>query len=142
MTRYFMSVQEAVQLVLQAGALARGGEVFTLDMGEPVKILDLARRLIRLSGRVPDKEIEIQISGVRAGEKLREDLFDASEESVTSSHPSIMVSRPIAPDRATMRLGIWELEMLARESTREELAERMKEIAGRPLAVENMRTSA
>jgi len=142
MTRYFMSVQEAVQLVLQAGALARGGEVFTLDMGEPVKILDLARRLIRLSGRVPDKEIEIQISGVRAGEKLREDLFDASEESVTSSHPSIMVSRPIAPDRATMRLGIWELEMLARESTREELADRMKEIAGRPLAVENMRSSA
>ena len=142
MTRYFMSVEEAVQLVLQAGALARGGEVFTLDMGEPVKILDLARRLIRLSGHVPDKEVEIQITGVRAGEKLREDLFDATEESVKSSHPSIMVSRPLAPDRASMRLGIWELEMLARESTREELAMRMKEIALSPMAVENLRSSA
>ena len=142
MTRYFMSVEEAVQLVLQAGALAQGGEVFTLDMGEPVKIVDLARRLIRMSGRVPGREIEIQFTGIRAGEKLREDLFDATEESVTSSHPSIMVSRPIAPDRATMRLGIWELEMLARESTREELAVRMKEIAGSPLAVENLRSNA
>lgn len=138
MTRYFMSVEESVQLVLQAGALARGGEVFTLDMGEPVNILDLARRLIRLSGRVPDKEIEIKITGVRPGEKLCEDLFDATEESVKSSHPSIMVSRPIAPDRATMRLGIWELEMLARESSREELANRIKEIAGQPLAVEKL----
>jgi FlaA1/EpsC-like NDP-sugar epimerase len=142
MTRYFMSVEEAVQLVLQAGALARGGEVFTLDMGEPVKILDLARRLIRLSGRVPDREIEIQITGVRPGEKLEEDLFDYTEESIASSHPSITVSRPIAPDRATMRLGIWELEMLARESTREELARRMKEIAGRPMGVENLRSTA
>ena len=135
MTRYFMSVEEAVQLVLQAGALARGGEVFTLDMGEPVNILDLARRLIRLSGRIPDKEIEIQITGTRPGEKLREDLFDATEESVASSHPSIMVSRPIAPDRATMRLGIWELEKLARDSTSEELADRMKAIAGQPMVV-------
>jgi FlaA1/EpsC-like NDP-sugar epimerase len=142
MTRYFMSVQEAVQLVLQAGALARGGEVFTLDMGEPVNILDLARRLIRLAGRIPDREIEIQITGTRPGEKLCEDLFDATEESMASSHPSIMVSRPVAPDRATMRLGIWELEKLAHESTPEELAGRLKEIAARPMAVENLRPSA
>jgi FlaA1/EpsC-like NDP-sugar epimerase len=126
MARYFMSVQEAVLLVLQASALSQGGEVFTLDMGEPVNILQLARKLIRLSGRVPDRDIPIEFVGVRPGEKLLEDLVDPSEESVSSEHPSIVVSRPPRPDRPLLRQAVRELEALAQRGRRDELAARMK----------------
>jgi FlaA1/EpsC-like NDP-sugar epimerase len=129
MARYFMSNQEAVQLVLQAAALSRGGEVFTLDMGEPVYIIDLARRLIRLSGRVPNKDIPITITGKRAGEKLVEDLIDPAEQPASSSHPSILVSRPPRPDRAALRRALWELEALMVDGTPEELSERLKSLA-------------
>src|SRR5919198_1200665 len=79
MPRYFMSVEEAVQLVLQAAALSEGNEVFTLDMGEPVRILDVAERLIRLSGRIPGRDVPIVITGVRPGEKLVEDIVAPGE---------------------------------------------------------------
>jgi len=134
MTRYFMSVQEAVQLVLQAGALSAGGEVFTLDMGEPVNILDLGRRLVRLTGRVPGKDIQIRIVGARPGEKIVEDLSDSDEEQIPSKHPSIVVSRPCVPNPAALRHALRELEALAREDRNEELAARMKELAVRALA--------
>ena len=74
MTRYFMTIPEASQLVLQAGAMGKGGEVFLLDMGEPVKIIDLARNMIRLSGLEPDKDIHIKITGLRPGEKKYEEI--------------------------------------------------------------------
>jgi len=129
MARFFMSIQEAVRLVLQAAALARGGEVFTLDMGEPVNILDLARRVIRLSGRVPDRDVSIAIVGARPGEKLVEDLVDPAEVPVPSGHPGIVVSRPAIPDRATLRRALRELEGLALEGRSAELGDRMKELS-------------
>jgi len=133
MTRYFMSIQEAVQLVLQAAAISQGGEVLTLDMGTPVNILDLARKLIRLTGRVPDRDVPIVIVGPRPGEKLVEDLLDPEEEPLPSSHPSILVSRPPVPDRPALRRALRELEALLGQGDGAGLGARMKALAGRAL---------
>ncbi|MCB9591649.1 MAG: polysaccharide biosynthesis protein [Sandaracinaceae bacterium] len=93
MTRYFMTIPEACQLVLQAGSMGRGGEIFILDMGEPVKIVDLARDLIRLSGLRPDVDIPIHFTGVRPGEKLFEELSSDAESADETHHPKIFVGR-------------------------------------------------
>jgi len=93
MRRYFMTIPEAVQLVLQAGALGNGQELFMLDMGEPVKIVDLARDLIRLSGLQEDTDIEIRFSGMRPGEKLYEEMFFSHEVAVPTAHPKILCAR-------------------------------------------------
>jgi FlaA1/EpsC-like NDP-sugar epimerase len=96
-TRYFMTIPEAAQLVLQAGAMARGGEVFVLDMGEPVKIIDLARRMVELSGMTvrdevtPNGDISIAITGLRPGEKLYEELLIGDNPTATV-HPRIMMA--------------------------------------------------
>ena len=92
MTRYFMTIPEAVQLVIEAGAMASGGEIFVLDMGEPVKITDLARDLIRLHGYEPDKDIKISFTGIRPGEKLYEELFSAREQMAATMHDRIYIS--------------------------------------------------
>ena len=126
MTRYFMSVEEAVQLVLQAGALARGGEVFTLEMGEPVNILELALKLIRLSGRVPGRDIAVQVIGARPGEKQHEELIDDDEAPIPSGHPGIVVATPPAPDAAVLRRHLREMEELAHQGRLDELAELLR----------------
>jgi FlaA1/EpsC-like NDP-sugar epimerase len=90
MRRYFMTIPEAVQLVLQAGALGHGGELFVLDMGEPVKIVDLANDLLRLSGLEAGVDIEIAFAGVRPGEKLYEEVFFGGEDIRTTSHPKVL----------------------------------------------------
>lgn len=92
--RYFMTITEAVTLVMQAGAMAFGGEIFVLDMGEPVKIDELARNLIKLSGFVPDEDIEIKYTGLRAGEKLYEELLMAEEGLKNTEHKKIFIGRP------------------------------------------------
>jgi len=94
-TRYFMTIPEAAQLVIQAGAMAKGGDVFMLDMGQPVKIMDLARRMIELSGLIvrdeqnPDGDVEIEITGLRPGEKLYEELL-IGDNPQSTLHPRIM----------------------------------------------------
>jgi FlaA1/EpsC-like NDP-sugar epimerase len=91
-TRYFMLIPEAAQLVIQAGAMGRGGEIFVLDMGEPVRIIDLASDLIRLSGLRVGEDIEVEITGLRPGEKLYEELYDTGETRHQTTHPKIMVA--------------------------------------------------
>ena len=93
MRRYFMTIPEAVQLVLQAGALGKGGELFMLDMGEPVKVVDLARDLIRLSGLVEGEDIEIEFTGIRPGEKLYEEMFFSDELAERTEHPKVLRAR-------------------------------------------------
>ena len=93
MRRFFMTIPEAVQLVLQAGALGKGGELFMLDMGEPVKVVDLARDLIRLSGLKEGEDIEIKFTGIRPGEKLYEEMFFSDELAERTEHPKVLRAR-------------------------------------------------
>jgi FlaA1/EpsC-like NDP-sugar epimerase len=126
MIRYFMSVEEAVTLVLEAAALSSGGEVFTLEMGEPVGILDLARKLIRLSGRVPERDVAIVFTGARPGERLREELVDDAEDPVPAGRPGIVVSRPPPPDRPALHRTLADLERLARDGRLADLADGLR----------------
>lgn len=95
--RYFMSIPEAAQLVLQAGLMGKGGEIFVLDMGEPVRIVDLARDMIRLSGG-SEGEVAITFTGLRPGEKLYEELLGKDEESIPTSHPKVRIVRSSPPE--------------------------------------------
>jgi FlaA1/EpsC-like NDP-sugar epimerase len=92
-TRYFMTIPEAAQLILQAGGLGQGGEIFFLQMGTPVKIVDMARDLIELSGKRPDVDIEVVFTGLRDGEKLYEELITVGEDLLSTSHEKIMLVR-------------------------------------------------
>ncbi len=103
MTRYFMTIPEAVQLVIQAAALSRGGETFVLDMGAPVRIVDLATDLIRLSGLEPGRDIEIQFTGVRPGEKLFEELSTSAESLARTAHPKIFTGSYASPELVALR---------------------------------------
>jgi FlaA1/EpsC-like NDP-sugar epimerase len=92
-TRYFMTIPEACQLILEAGAMGQGGEIFIFDMGKDVKIVDLAKKMIRLSGFAPEKEIKIKFTGLRPGEKIREELLNTKENTLPTHHEKIMIAQ-------------------------------------------------
>jgi FlaA1/EpsC-like NDP-sugar epimerase len=105
-TRYFMTIPEACQLILQASVIGQGGEIFVLDMGEPVKIAYLAEQLIRLSGKKPGEDVEIVYTGLRPGEKLYEELFHDAEKLAETSHPKIMLARCRQVDRGALEQAL------------------------------------
>jgi FlaA1/EpsC-like NDP-sugar epimerase len=126
--RYFMTVREAVELVLQASALGVGGiegagagesgKIFVLDMGEPVKIVELARQMIRLAGKRPDRDVAIVYTGLRPGEKLHEALFHAAEAPIPTANPALRLAAPRTADYAVLARSIEELEEQARAGNR------------------------
>ena len=134
--RYFMTVSEAVSLVLQAGALAKGGEIFVLDMGEPVKILDLAKNLIRLSGYKPFEDIEIQFIGLRPGEKLYEELLMSEEGLKETENRLIHIGKPIEMDEQVFLQHLEELRILS-EQEAGDIYRKVQEIVPTYVRVDN-----
>ncbi|MHC4573715.1 MAG: polysaccharide biosynthesis protein [Planctomycetota bacterium] len=128
MKRYFMTIPEAVQLVLQAATMGQGGEIFVLDMGEPVKIADLARELITLSGFRPEEDIEITFTNPRPGEKLFEELSIKGEDMQPTRHSKIVIWKNIPMDRAKLVSGIRELVQVAKTQDHSEIVRRIKEL--------------
>jgi FlaA1/EpsC-like NDP-sugar epimerase len=142
MTRYFMTIPEAVQLVVQAGAIGGRGRVFVLDMGEPVSILELARKMIRLSGKEPDRDIRIDVVGARPGEKLHEELWTDDDHVTPSAHPAIMqLDRPPI-DSVWLESELQELERLVEDGETLELVGRLAAIARSPKRRGGLETGA
>jgi FlaA1/EpsC-like NDP-sugar epimerase len=112
MVRYFMTIPEGTQLVIQAGSFTQGGEIFLLDMGEPMKILDLASHLIRLSGYVPNKDIKIEFTGIRPGEKLFEEMLLAEEGNNSTKHELIYIAKPTAFEAEELLITLGKLHQL------------------------------
>jgi FlaA1/EpsC-like NDP-sugar epimerase len=125
--RYFMTIPEAVSLVLQAGAYAKGGEIFVLDMGEPVKITELAKNLIRLSGYEPGRDISIEYTGLRPGEKLYEELLMDEEGLQDTQNKLIHIGKPIEMDEEAVLKEVEELDQAAKEEA-DDIRDRVKKI--------------
>lgn len=126
--RYFMTIPEAAQLVLQAGGFAQGGEIFVLDMGKPVKIYDLAKNLIKLSGYEPHTEIEIKVTGLRPGEKLYEELLMDEEGLTKTGHKKIFIGKPGDFELDVLKKQINELVTVATTKGSTELKAKLKEV--------------
>jgi FlaA1/EpsC-like NDP-sugar epimerase len=126
-TRFFMTIPEAVQLVLEAGTMGRGGEIFIFDMGKPVKVADLARKMIQLTGLVPDEDIKIVYTGLRPGEKLYEELLNKEEVTLPTHHEKIKIAKVI-PCSWQVRSNIEELINMSFQEDNESLVTKMKEL--------------
>jgi len=134
-TRFFMTIPEACQLILQAGAMGKGGEIFILDMGTPIKIDDMARDLIRLSGFEPDVDIKIEYIGLRPGEKLYEELITEGENTVPTNHEKIMVLKGIDCDLRLLNGKIDELARIAMEQDGDKAKMKLNEIVPEYLSI-------
>jgi FlaA1/EpsC-like NDP-sugar epimerase len=127
-TRYFMTIPESCQLILQAGAMGSGGEVFILKMGTQIKIDDMARDLIRLSGLEPDVDIEIKYTGLRPGEKLYEELIIEGEGIIPTTHEKIVMLKGLECNLQLLNGSINQLAESAEEQNKEEIVAKLKEI--------------
>jgi len=127
-TRYFMTIPEACQLVLEAGFMGKGDEIFVFDMGKPVKIDDLARQMIRLSGLVPDEDIKIEYSGLRPGEKMFEELLADKENSIPTHHPKIMIAKVNKIENKAMLMQIQTLISNIYTFSKEEVVSWIKDL--------------
>ena len=126
--RYFMNIPEACQLILEASAMGDGGEIFIFDMGKPVKIIDLARKMIRLAGFIPDKEIEIQVVGLRSGEKLDDGLLNNNLKTVPTRNNKIMMIHEIQDEFDTLHTDIDELITIANLFDNDNIISKMEKI--------------
>jgi FlaA1/EpsC-like NDP-sugar epimerase len=127
-TRYFMTIPEACELVLEAATMGQGGEVFVFDMGESVKIIDLAKKMITLSGLRVDKDIEIRYTGLRPGEKLYEELLNNDENTLPTHHPKILIAEVNTPSYAYMEVATNDLNHLLSSGTNNSIVAKIKEI--------------
>lgn len=126
--RYFMTIPEACQLVLEAGAMGNGGEIFIFDMGKPVKIIDLATKMIRLAGLRPEKDIKIQIIGLRPGEKLYEELLNDSSKTLPTHHEKIMIVKEVTDEYDSLNREIGELLSITAGFASQDIVMKMKTI--------------
>ncbi len=126
--RYFMTIPEACQLVLEAASMGNGGEIYIFDMGKPVKILDLAKKMIKLAGLIPDVDIKIEIVGLRPGEKLYEELLNDSSKSLPTHHDKIMIAQELQDEFECLHADIDELIGIAKFFDNDDIVVKMKEI--------------
>lgn len=126
--RYFMTIPEACQLVLEAGAMGKGGEIYIFDMGKPVKIIDLARKMIKLAGFIPEEDIKIKIVGLRPGEKLYEELLNDTSKTIPTHHHKIMIAEEIQEEFEILHDEIEELITIANFHKKEAIVSKMKKI--------------
>lgn len=126
--RYFMTIPEACQLVLEAGAMGKGGEIYIFDMGKPVKIIDLARKMIKLAGFVPEEDIKIKIVGLRPGEKLYEELLNDTSKTIPTHHHKIMIAEEVQEEFEILHDEIEELITIANFHKKEAIVSKMKKI--------------
>nr|WP_300977745.1 nucleoside-diphosphate sugar epimerase/dehydratase [Flavobacterium sp.] len=126
--RYFMTIPEACQLVLEAGSMGKGGEIYIFDMGKPVKIIDLARKMIKLAGFIPDKDIPIKIVGLRPGEKLYEELLNDTSKTIPTYHEKIMIAEEIQEEFENLHVEIEELIGMSPFFSNDDIVGKMKKI--------------
>jgi FlaA1/EpsC-like NDP-sugar epimerase len=127
-TRFFMTIPEACRLVLEAGAMGQGGEIFLFDMGQSVKIADLARKMVQLSGLTIGKDIQLVYTGLRPGEKLFEELLTVKENTQPTHHPKIMIARVQTYDYKTILSELSKLKILSVSQNNEAIVRKLKEI--------------
>ena len=127
-TRYFMTIPEACQLVLEAGAMGKGGEIFIFDMGKSVKIVDLAKKMVKLSELTLGKDIQIVYTGLRPGEKLYEELLNSHENTLPTHHPQILIAKVKEYDWENISKEITSLIELFKHQNNEEIVKKMKQI--------------